>query len=164
MSAFIYPCRLGRRTWLAASPAPASILLPACCSRFAITIDRARAAVSILFTSRLIASRQPPQVLRSKAASPARFDFQGRRRPASRCLFDHSFSNFKRIQRPAGTSSRTLAQIKGPLVPVVRLHSTQQLRERSIASSQASACVNGRPTYRPAGHHAAHAALVTRVW
>ena len=129
----------------------------------------------------LKAVRQPPQASsRSKAASSARL-----RRPASRCLLDHSLSNFKLNQRPAG---RTLAQ---------------QLRERSISSScvrqpcnepakhkprewhidclwfrarsvstqscrlaalvpvpkperRVSACVNGRP----AGHHATHAALV----
>ena len=78
---------------------------------------------------------------RSPAGSPRKFrdrKLHRRRSPLLRptkgrfemsvTVLDHAFSNFKLNQMPAG---RTLAQ---------------QLRDRSIASSQASACVNGRPT------------------
>ena len=119
-AAFFARASMHARDFLATKPA----------AGFAIAIDREQLHRS--------SDRQP-------AASPPQVPFRNRklhRRPASSCLFDHSFSNFKRIQRqrPAGlpvvsTSTSTLAQlvqIKGRWCEFWRL----------IASSQASACVN----------------------
>ena len=173
MSAFIYPCRPGRRTWLAASPAPASLLysgmmgssqdcvhtravLPAAAAFFARASMHARDFLACSRFASAIAIDREQQSDRQPAAYPPQVPFRNRklrRRPASKAdegplravcsiTLSQTLNAFKDkgplvLPVVSTCSTSTLAQIKGPLVRAER-----SLRERLIASSQASACVN----------------------